>query len=530
MSDTRTVIDSSTPGDASTRRESVNGVARRENTDGATRRDTPGGGDAPTRREPPGRSRMTPAPRLNLPNSVDSQYEYVRDLPASGGEADIALIRDKITGDEVIFKYYKAGMAPDPMTMLMLRQADPEHVVRLIDFHDEADGTWELQEYCAPGSLRDWVAARGGRLDKKVLEAVLHETAGALKYLHGLGSGIAHRDLKPANVLVRSEEPLDLVLADFGLAKAQQAFTHLTTTVKGTWHYAAPEVHSKQSTAKSDWFSLGAMVYEFYTGRKLFAMADGTEVGEDDAKARCVAHNYTTELIDDPRWRLLADGLLTWDKDHRWGANEVEAWQRGESPEVKDAGVKTASSKMVGYRPSWSPTLVDTPQELANQFRQHWDAAASELAGRPDPKMTRFLQGFPGTEDAVQVIESTEAPGPKLVRLQALLDPEGPIYFEDTPLDDASISKRIQAADSGDDEALDWLVAMVKEHVLTAYAEVTGSGQAAQADYLLGTWNEQADAATRPLPPDYQVLARQAFRAAVPELFASALTQAGGAK
>ena len=185
-----------------------------------------------------------PGPRrLNLPAAVTADYEYLCDR-SSGGEADIALLRDRRSGEEVILKYYKTGITPDPMAMLMLSQADPAHVVRLIDFHDEADGTWEIQEYCPTGSLREWAARRGGRLDTATLRRVLEEITGALTYLHGLGSGIAHRDLKPANILVRTEDPLDLVLADFGLAKAQQAVTHLTSTIKGTWHYAAPEVHA----------------------------------------------------------------------------------------------------------------------------------------------------------------------------------------------------------------------------------------------------------------------------------------------
>ena len=32
------------------------------------------------------------------------------------------------------------------------------------------------------------------------------------------------------------------------------------------------------------------------------------------------------------------DGQLTRDKNHRWGAVEVRAWLRGESPKVHDSG------------------------------------------------------------------------------------------------------------------------------------------------------------------------------------------------
>lgn len=509
MNDTPTAYEGRTP------------PSRREPTANATRRETTGGGraDAPTRREGIGEPRRTR--RLNLPTAVADHYDYLYDLPTAGGEADIALLRSRTTQEAVIFKSYRAGLAPDPVAMDILRTADTRHIVRLIDLNDGDDGVWEIQEYCSLGSLRDWVSARGGRLPTDVLVAVVSEIAASLKYLHGLTTGVAHRDLKPANVLVRSLDPVDLILSDFGLAKAHQAFTHLTTTVKGTWHYAAPEVHSKQSSPKSDWFSLGAMVYEFYTGRKLFALADGTDVSEDDAKARSVSRNYSTDLIDDPRWKLLADGLLTWDKDNRWGAAQVEAWLRGESPAVFDDRAK--STRSIGYRPSWSPTLVTTPEQLAEQLRQHWDSAATELAGRPDQKMTRFLESFGFLEDAIRTITSNESPGAKLVRLQGILDADGPIHFGAVPLDDESIRGQIKAASANDTRALDWLEAVLNEHILTAFAEVTGAAEAAKADYLLNRWLVQAADTMRPLPRDYQEIARREFRAALPVLFARAL-------
>lgn len=533
MSDAPTFVEG-TNGDSARRRPSE-APTRREapgRANASTRRESRSGGDAPTRRETPLAAPSARTRRLNLPEAVDAVYEYVYDLPHSGGEADIALLRDKDSGKQVVFKYYRSGIGPDPMAISRLIEAgrtdEYAHVVEIIDFHHEADGTWEIQEYCAPGSLSDWVAAHGGTLDKQTLKSVVRETAEALQYLHSLGSGIAHRDLKPGNVLVRSEDKLDLVLADFGLAKAQQAFTHLTTTVKGTWHYAAPEVHQKQSSAKSDWFSLGAMIYEFYAGRKLFAMDDGTEVTEDDARARCLGRTYATDLVDDRHWKLLVDGLLTWDKDRRWGAPQVNAWLAGESPPVHDTPATSRTQTQrptVSYRPNWSPTLIHTPSELADLFRRHWGEAATELAGRPDAKMIRFLKGFPDMDHAVRIIESAEEPGPKLVRLQALLDPEGPIHYDETPLDDDHIRQRIKTGDAGDASALDWLESVVKEQVLSAYAEITHSDHASRAAYLLDTWRAQADAAAQPLPDDYQRLAHQAFRTTLPALFTRALAQ-----
>ena len=206
--------------------------------------------------------------RLSLPSAITDRYIYVADLPSVGSEADPVLLEDRQTGTRVFMKYYRGSNHPDAATMRRLMQADPEHVVRTLEYHEGDDGTWEMQEYCKTGSLKDWAQTKGGRLTKSELTSMVQELTDAIHYLHHLGEGIAHRDLKPGNVLVRSEEPLDLVLADFGLSK-QQALTNLTHTVNGTWHYAAPEVYMGESTTKSDWFALGAMVYVFYTGRKL---------------------------------------------------------------------------------------------------------------------------------------------------------------------------------------------------------------------------------------------------------------------
>lgn len=474
--------------------------------------------------------------RITLPESISEQYEYVRDLP-SGAESDAILLRDKQSGEEVFFKFYRPGLSPDPMAMLLLKNADPRYVARLIDYQDSDEGCWEIQEYYQYGSLETWGDSLGGVLSDNQIEAFAKELADDLKYLHGLGSGIAHRDLKPSNILVKSADPITLVLADFGLAKAHQNITHLTTTVKGTWHYAAPEVQSKQSSSKSDWFSMGAILYEYSTGRCLFSDADGNPVSDDEARARCMSGYYSADLVKNARIRLLISGLLCWDKNERWGAKEVERWLAGESPTVSYAkpgtqrSSSTTSKSRISYRTTFSPELASNYSDLARIIRDNWTSFADMLAGRPDEKLMRFIEAVgqsveyaAAAQDILRIIPGSDAPEYKLVQLQVLLDPSTTPVFRGVNLDGESIATAINKAKEGDTASAEWLDAAVEARVFASLSEITGSNELSKADYNLTRWRRQLDEALSLLPDDRKEIGKAAKATANPILVESALS------
>jgi serine/threonine-protein kinase len=95
----------------------------------------------------------------------------------------------------------------------------------------------------------------------------------ALDYAHS--HGVVHRDISPANMIITDDGILKLT--DFGLAKSLKDI-RLTQTgaLVGSLYYTSPEQVRGESNldARSDIYSVGAVLYEMATGIKLFTSAN----------------------------------------------------------------------------------------------------------------------------------------------------------------------------------------------------------------------------------------------------------------
>ena len=133
--------------------------------------------------------------------------------------------------------------------------------------------------------LREFAAKRR-RVDPELAAWIAHEVLDALDYAHNVSGedgrtlGLVHRDISPSNVLLSIRG--DIKLVDFGIARAvdpDRAHKSKSGTLKGKYGYMSPEqVIELSLDARSDLFSVGVVLAELLTGRRLFAAANELDV------------------------------------------------------------------------------------------------------------------------------------------------------------------------------------------------------------------------------------------------------------
>ena len=130
-----------------------------------------------------------------------------------------------------------------------------------------------LAQLDGPPTNEELVAAAGGeRGDPERILAAARQLAEGLCALHRAGK--LHRDLKPTNVLVTPEGRV--VILDFGLAGeiAERRVEGEWGMIAGTPGYMSPEqAQGRPTTAASDWYSVGVILFEALTGQLPFSGA-----------------------------------------------------------------------------------------------------------------------------------------------------------------------------------------------------------------------------------------------------------------
>ena len=172
--------------------------------------------------------------------------------------------------------------------------------------------------------LREF-ATRRRRIAPALAAWIAAEVLDALDYAHNLADedgrtlGIVHRDISPSNVLLSMRG--DVKLVDFGIARAidpDRAHKSKSGTLKGKYGYMSPEQVTEQRVdSRSDLFSVGVVLAELLTGRRLFAAANELDVllMVRDAKLTRL-DKYGADL--DPNLQSIVRTALKKPVDERW--------------------------------------------------------------------------------------------------------------------------------------------------------------------------------------------------------------------
>ncbi|HEX5495839.1 MAG TPA: hypothetical protein VFX70_14810 [Mycobacteriales bacterium] len=324
-----------------------------------------------------------------FPEALLDRFDPVA-VRGTGSEAAVWEARRRDTGQPRAVKVYWLGQQMDSDHLTRLR--DPRftrHVPWLGEFGHvftpRGQVGWTEMELL-PRTLVELIDASrqppGGVPADRARELVAELAALLRFWQHDIELNPV--DFKPDNILVRSERPVELVLADFGGLAGFTATQQIGTGMAAR-QYRPPEEIWGEINRPWPWWGLGEIVFEIITGAPRLG---GTKWAFRRDRVLGVP-----ELRDatDPRWGNLVAGLLTRDPDDRWGYDQVSRWLAGEDPPVArpDPAADVAGP---GYDPiTFDGQTFATPRDLAVGMLQRWRQAAEWLAGPGQQRLNDWL-------------------------------------------------------------------------------------------------------------------------------------------
>ena len=215
------------------------------------------------------KARFTPGTTLN------KRYRILGQL-GKGGMGEVYRADDLKLGQPVDLKFLTAKLSQDKAMLArfhsevaMAHRVTHPNVCRVHDIGEVTTSAGNLHflsmEYVDGEDLSS-LLRRIGRLPSDKAVEIANQLCAGLAAAHE--AGVLHRDLKPANVMIDGKGRVRIT--DFGLAGFAEQITG-NEVFAGTPAYMSPEQFAgKEVTTKSDIYALGLVLYEVFTGKRVF--------------------------------------------------------------------------------------------------------------------------------------------------------------------------------------------------------------------------------------------------------------------
>ncbi len=280
-------------------------------------------------------------------------YKVLRPL-AQGGMAAVFEVQDPTTKEHVALKlltHRGLAMPRFAREFRALTRLDHPNIVRVYRYGSHEGSPFLTMELLDGQPVQAYAKSVGRPGRPRRTREVLRITAlvaDALSYLHA--RGIVHRDLKSANVLVLRDGRLKVL--DFGTAHIATAGEVITRAGEfvGTFAYASPEqITGGAVDARSDLYSLGALLYRLCTGRRVFEADTPHGLARKHIDEVPRPPRELVSALPQPVEDLILRMLAKDPADRPQSASEVANLIRGRARRPEDSGALTLNTpKLLG--------------------------------------------------------------------------------------------------------------------------------------------------------------------------------------
>ena len=276
--------------------------------------------------------------------------------------------------------------------ILLQRQLDHPHVIKLLDYLEDSDSLYLVLEYAASGSLFRRLR-RSPSLSETQIRRYFLQTCLGVQYLHS--HDIVHRDIKPENLLLTTDN--NIKIGDFGWSSRSN---ETRGEFCGTLDYMAPEmVAGQEHSFEVDVWGLGVLLYELVHGKPPFQAQNNKEKCRQILSLAYSCAPAVPVLLQD-----LIQGMLRAVPQDRLSLSDILAHPWMQQTEENDS-----SAWRTDHSHEFALEELEQLYEAPTQAKS-LEVSSEEIEGQDDPPVHLDKQETCSEEVSPLVLSAAETP------------------------------------------------------------------------------------------------------------------------